>query len=99
MDMRKIFKSAKFWIGFFIATLAIIASVGGYVELPTKVKAIEEHVVESVKEVKEEIKENGDGLEKLSNTVEKYIAVQAEKEEGNDKRQKLLEQIVLNMEK
>ena len=93
------FKSLKFWVGVLIVLFAIVATVMGYVELPEKVKEVEEKVEYKFKEADTKFKETEEGYEKLSNTVEKYIAVQSAKQESQDQRQELLEQIVLNMQK
>ena len=92
-------KSVKFWVGFGIVSLAVTATVLGYVELPEKVEKIEAKVDANKEEAETKMEETEEGYDKLANTVEKYIAVQAQKEEGLDKRQKMLEQIVLNMQK
>ena len=80
-----IFKDVKFWIGIFVTVLAVTLTVGGYTSLPKKVEA---NTLE--------IDTNETSLEKLSNTVEKYIAVQAIKQEFQDMRQQTLENIVIN---
>ena len=90
-----IFKSVKFWVGFFIVAVAVIATILGYVELPNEVEAVKS----DIQKVDAKVDEKGNDISKLSNTVEKYIAVQAVQQENQEKRQELLEQIVLNMQK
>jgi len=80
-----IFKNIKFWIAVFLFLLATVATIGGYVALP-----------DEVKKCKTDIEENETGLQKLSTTIEKYIAVQSAVQEGNEQRQQMLEQIIIH---
>lgn len=68
-------KHLKEWLIGATAIFAIAATAFGYIHLP-----------QTVKEVRAEGEENKEAIDKLANSVDKYVAVQKIKEEMEEKR-------------
>lgn len=62
----------------FVTISAVVATVMGFVNLPKRVDAIEEKQ-----------KEDADKVQELAHTVDKYIEVQAAKEEKDEEQKEL----------
>lgn len=79
MNMGKLARNGKAWIFVIGISGVTLFKVFGFAELPKRVDAVEQ----------EDVGQNK-AIDKLANSVDKYIAVQQAKEEADVKKEELL---------
>jgi len=78
-----------------LGLIAVLGVIFTYIKFPARLTAVEEkNVVQD-----EEIDENEDAVQKLGFTVDKYIAVQAVREETDKEQKKILLDLLMEQRK